>query len=119
MTACQHCHRPYNGRAIGTHERFCPERPEIAAATQRLLTDATRPGYAVRQRDYEAATAGTGAATAKVLVRHFGSWQAVCTRFDLRIFSVRGGSGKSALNAPLADDELHVCARRGRLEFAG
>jgi hypothetical protein len=119
MTACQHCQRPYNGRAIGTHERFCPERPEVAAAIMAALPDPDRPGFARRSDDYERAASGTGATSIKALVKHFGSWLAACERFGLRVHSLRGGSrGCIGLNAPLTDDERHACARRGVVEFA-
>ena len=118
MTACQHCHRPYRGRAIGTHERFCPERPEVAAATLAAMTDPERPGFARRSYDYQCAASGTGATSIKALVQHFGCWIDACEHFGLSVYSVRGGHGRRELNAPLTDDERHACARRGRLEFA-
>jgi hypothetical protein len=116
---CQHCHRPYTGRAIGTHERFCPKRPEVAAATLAAMSDPERPGFARRSVDYERAGSGTGATSIKALVAHFGSWIDACEHFGLRVPSVRGGNGRRELNAPLAEWERHACARRGRLEFAG
>jgi hypothetical protein len=116
---CCYCRRAYGGRAIGTHERFCPERPEVNAATLRVLTDTARPGYAKTQIDYESAAGGTGAASIKALVQHYGTWPAVCEHFGLQVFSTRGGRGSAALNAPLAEWERNACARRGRLEFAG
>jgi hypothetical protein len=118
MTACQHCHRPYNGRAIGTHERFCPDRPEVAAATLAAMTNPERPGFARRGADYQAAASGTGATSIKALVAHYGSWLEACEHFGLLVPSVRGGSGRKELNAPLTDDERHACARRGIVEAA-
>jgi hypothetical protein len=116
---CCYCHRPYTGRAIGTHERFCPERPEVAAAILVAMTDAERPGFAVQQHAYEPAASGTGASSIKALVKHYGSWIAACEHFGLRVYSIRGGHGQPRLNAPLTEWERHACARRGRLEFAG
>lgn len=108
---CPLCERCYSHLA----QHICPEEPVISAWLAENLPSASRPGYIITLREYEAIEGPM--VGAPVLKRVYGSWEGTASRFGLKCPPAKGGR-KAAMVArgdtggidPSSMAELHRLA---------
>lgn len=90
-TECPYCGWELTPRNSRRHLNACPRNPALRVRIVLALTDAARPGYAVRPLDYTKRARRGRAPSPSLLYRAWGHWEVAAEYFGLQYERRRKG----------------------------